>query len=79
MKALTYPGISRYSEYEKLLDLSNRAEKLFLNGTIEIRRKVVETLFDDIKMYESKIVVSPKIQPFAAEVLGSVESGIQIV
>lgn len=63
----------------KLLDFSNRAEKLFLNGTIEIRRKVVKTLFDEIKMYEGEIVVSLKIQPFAAEVLGSVESGIQIV
>lgn len=78
LKEIQVPRISRYTEYETLLDFSNRADKLFLNGTIEIRRKVVEHLFSEVMMLEGRIEVSPKIQPFTAEAPGSVEFGVQL-
>jgi len=77
LKEVQAPSTSRYTEYEKLLDFSNRADKLFFNGTIEIRRKVVETLFEWVMMYDGKIEVSPKIEPFTDDILTSLESGPQ--
>jgi site-specific DNA recombinase len=74
LKEIQVPKTSRYTEYEKLLDFSNRADKLFINGTIDIRRKVIEMLFDGIKMFEGRIVISTKIQPIADRIPEPIES-----
>ena len=67
LKDIQVPRESKYAEHERLLDFTHRADKLFLNGTMEIRRKVVETLFEDITMVDSKVNVKVKIQPQNSE------------
>jgi len=67
LKDIQTPRVSIYTDHERLLDFANRAVKLFLNGTLEIRRKVIETMFEGIVMEEGQIQVKPKIQPVSVE------------
>jgi len=67
LKEIQSPNISVYTEYENQLEFINRSDKLFQTGTILIRRKVIETLFDEITLIEGEICVKPRLRAAIGE------------